>query len=55
MNKLNEKELLQVVGGSNILTAAFLNAIARCLNSIYDIGRAIGSSISRIKSGKICS
>ncbi len=56
MNKLTKEELIQIVGGStNIFTATFLNAIARCINSILDVGRAIGSSIARLKSGNICS
>jgi len=54
MNKLTNEELFQIKGGSNLLTATFLNAAARCLNVFLDIGRAIGSSIRRIYSGNIC-
>ena len=56
MNKLKSDELVQIIGGTtNIFTATFLNAVARCINSIFDVGRAIGSSIARLKSGNLCS
>ena len=55
MNKLKNEELINIVGGTNILTATFLNAVARCLEAILDVGRAIGSSIARFTKGNICS
>lgn len=55
MNKMTREELLQINGGTtNLLTATFLNAAARCLTTLLDIGRAIGSSIRRIHSDNIC-
>ncbi|MCI8575681.1 MAG: hypothetical protein HFI09_04345 [Bacilli bacterium] len=54
MNKLNNEDLLEIVGGANILTATFLNAVARCIESILEVGRAIGSSLARLSKGNIC-
>lgn len=51
---LKEEELLKVVGGF-AFTATFLNAIARGITTIYNLGRAVGSTIRRIRYGKICS
>lgn len=56
MNKITEEELIQITGGAtNFFTATFLNAVARCINSIMDVGRAIGSSLARLKNGNLCS
>lgn len=55
MNKLNSEELITIIGGGNLLTATFLNAVARCLETILDVGRAIGSSIARFTKGNTCS
>ena len=54
MNNLKKEELLNIYGGSNLLTATFLNAIARCIESILEVGRAIGSSLARLSSGNVC-
>lgn len=55
MIKLKNEELINIVGGSDIISATLLNAITRCMDCIFEIGRAIGSSIARFKSGNICS
>lgn len=55
MTKLSKEELIKITGGSDLLTATFINALTKCLNSIFEIGRAIGSSIARLTSGNICS
>ena len=49
---LNNSELKNIKGGS--LTATFLSAIARGINSISDLGRSLGSSIRRIQTGRFC-
>lgn len=49
---LKENELKNIYGGS--ITATFLGAIARCINSISDLGRSLGSSIRRIQTGNFC-
>jgi predicted nucleic acid-binding Zn ribbon protein len=53
MLELNKEEKLQVNGGA--LTSSMLNAIARLVSTIYDLGRAVGSSIRRASSGNTCS
>lgn len=53
MKKLNEKEMLNISGGA--ISASFINAIARGINTLLDLGRSLGTSIRRSISGKICS
>ena len=55
MRELNNKELMSVEGGANWLTASFLNAAARTIETVMDIGRSLGSAIRRALSGKVCS
>ena len=56
MINLNDKELMSIEGGaSNWLTAAFVNATARAINTVLDVGRSLGSAIRRVFSGKVCS
>ena len=50
---LNKQELLAITGGGTI-TSSMLNAIARGISTITDLGRALGSAIRRMVSGKIC-
>lgn len=49
---LSFNELSQINGGA--VTATFFNAIARVSKTIYDIGYAFGSAVSRLISGKYC-
>lgn len=44
--KLEKYELAQINGGA--VSAAMLNAIARFVNTVYDIGYAIGASIKSL-------
>jgi len=53
MKKLNKVEMLNVSGGA--ISASFINAIARGINTLLDLGRSLGTSIRRSISGKICS
>ncbi len=50
---LNKQELLLVTGGA--ITASLLNALARGITTIVDLGRALGTAIRRIASDHICS
>lgn len=50
---IKEEELKQIVGGAGI-TAAFLAAVIRGINSIADLGRSLGSAIRRIQTGRFC-
>ena len=47
---IKDSELKNIYGGS--ITATFLGAIARCINSISELGRSLGSSIRRIQTGR---
>lgn len=49
---IKDSELKNIYGGS--ITATFLGAIARCINSISELGRSLGSSIRRIQTGRYC-
>ena len=53
--ELNNKELLEIDGGANFYTAAFINAAARGISTIMDVGRSLGSAIRRLVNGKWCS
>lgn len=50
--ELTNTELMDINGGG--VTAAFLQGITKLVNTVYDIGRAFGSSIRRITSGNVC-
>lgn len=50
---LEYHELSKIRGGFNI-SATLLNAFARIITSVYDIGNSLGSSLRRIKDKKIC-
>ena len=55
MRELNNKELMDIMGGANWPTASFINAAARTIETVMDVGRSLGSAIRRAFSGKICS
>ena len=49
---LTNEELASVSGGG--ISATMLNAISRCVTTLYGIGVAIGSSLRRLIGGKAC-
>lgn len=55
MNKLKSNELIEIVGGSDFLTATFINSISKCIDALLEVGRSIGSAIRRITSNNLCS
>lgn len=55
MRQLNDKELMDIMGGANWLTAAFFNAAARTIETVMEVGRSLGSALRRVFSGKTCS
>lgn len=55
MEKLNDEETSLIVGGAISMNATFLNAIARVISTVLDLGRTVGSSISRYKKKNYCS
>lgn len=54
MRELSNKELMDIMGGANWLTAAFFNAAARTIDTVLGVGRSLGSAIRRIFSGNVC-
>ena len=54
MRELNNKELLTINGGASWFSASFLNAAARAMNTLLELGRSLGSSIRRSMRGKYC-
>lgn len=53
---MRDHELINVVGGAtNYTSATFISAISRGINTIYNLGRAFGTAIRMIVSGKRCS
>lgn len=55
MIELKDKELMSIEGGANWLTASFINAAARAIDTLMDVGRSLGSAIRRAFSGNVCS
>lgn len=53
MNRIKEEEMIKIYAGASI-TAAYLNAAARAVNTILDFGRTVGSTIRRAIKGKLC-
>lgn len=49
---LKEEDLKNIIGGA--ITASWISAIAKGINSILDLGRSLGSAIRRIQTGKLC-
>ncbi len=52
MIELNKEELLNISGGS--ISGTMINAFARAINSILDLGRSLGNAIRRISTGNLC-
>lgn len=50
--KLKEDVLVNIHGGG--LTAAYLNAAARAVNTILDFGRTVGSALRRAITRNFC-
>lgn len=51
---LKDNELLKLNGGAVNINSTFLNAVARVVTTILDLGRTIGSAINRIKNQNYC-
>lgn len=50
---MTNQELI-VISGGGWLSASFLNAASRALNTIMDFGRTVGTSIRMLVSGQKC-
>lgn len=54
MRKLNYKECLNIKGGNITYTAAFIGAICKVVDLLFNIGENIGSAIRRSVDHDIC-
>lgn len=54
MKKINDKDLLLIVGGASTLSGTILNQLNKLINILVDSGKSLGSSIRRISEDKIC-
>lgn len=52
---MTDEELIIVTGGASRLSGTFINAITKAVGLVLDIGRAVGSAIRSLTSGKKCS
>lgn len=55
MKKINDKDLLLIVGGATTLSGTILNQLNKLISILVDSGKSLGSSIRRISEDKICS
>lgn len=53
MQKLNNNELLTIVGGVN-WTGVIVNALTGAGKFVYSVGQALGSSLRRISGQSLC-
>lgn len=50
---MENKELCMIYGGA--YSATYVNAIVRVAESLYNLGRSLGSSFYQLRKGKRCS
>lgn len=53
MKKLNKNEMINITGGFN-WNGTIINAFSKGINTILNLGKALGSSIRRIVGGTYC-
>ena len=53
MNQLENKELLEIIGGASI-TGTIINAATTAARFVYSIGQSLGSSLRRISGKTLC-
>ena len=54
MKKINDKDLLLIVGAATTLSGTILNQLNKLISILVDSGKSLGSSIRRISEDKIC-
>lgn len=47
---MNKEELFSIKGGSSTM----LNAVARFITTVYELGKSIGSTIRRVSNKNYC-
>lgn len=50
---MTDKELINVVGGASI-NASWLNAVARGIELVYNLGRNLGTAVRMLVKGSRC-
>jgi len=50
--QLKKEELFNIYGGA--ITASYITALVRGINSILELGRSFGTAIRRIVTGQKC-
>lgn len=50
--ELKKNEMQEITGGG--ITSAWINAISKAINVVYDLGRQTGSAIRRLVNGSYC-
>ena len=50
---MNKEELQKIQGGSTV-SATMINAVARCIDALYNLGRALWTGIRMIKGKNYC-
>lgn len=53
MVRMNNRELVQIVGGFNF-TGAVMASVVKGLNTLLDLGRSLGTSFRRVSHNKLC-
>lgn len=51
---IEKKELLEIRGGGSSISGTVLNAIVKGVQFIYELGQALGTSISRMSKKRYC-
>ncbi len=54
MDKLNNNQLNNIVGGSISLTGSLVSAFVNGIEAIMDVGRSLGTAIRRLVYGYKC-
>lgn len=50
--ELKQNQMTEINGGG--ITSAWLNAISKAINTLYELGKQCGSGIRRVVSGTYC-
>ncbi len=54
LDVMSDKELLKVTGGASSFSASLLSAIIKGINTLYELGRSLGTAIRREQENKLC-
>lgn len=50
--ELEKEQMNKIIGGA--ITSAWLNAISKAINTLYDLGKQTGSAIRRLVKNTYC-